>query len=235
MAQNQRLHAAVEIVFEKIARHRVREVPVAPHHPLLHAPGIRANLQHVEIVIRFHQQNLHAAQMNFDGIGDVAQVRRDADLDAFGMKAKPDRIDGIVRNRETLHRDIPHNPARTGLKRFDPGRGQLVFPVDQRRGEARGEYRNRLCLLHTPADEPRQPRHVIRVLMRNQNRVDVLRFFADFGEPSRHFAHAEARVDQDARFRRGQKRRVSRTAAGQHAESDDDNSPSLCFSRPGAE
>ena len=55
--------------------------------------GIRPDLQHVEIVIRFEQQQIGAAQMEADRIGHVAQIGRDAELDALRAQAEPDRID----------------------------------------------------------------------------------------------------------------------------------------------
>ena len=93
----------------------VRKMAVAAHHALLDAPGIGADLQHVEIVIRFEQQDLHAAQMEFDGIGHVAEIGRDADLNAFGVEAEADRIDrrraGCVKLCTTMLPIVQPEPA----------------------------------------------------------------------------------------------------------------------------
>ena len=62
-------------------------------------------------------------------------------------------------------------------------------------------------------------RHMIGVFVGNQNCVEVFRLLADFGQAARQFLHAEPRIDQNARFRGGEERRVSRTATGQHAKS----------------
>lgn len=58
------------------------------------------------------------------------------------------------------------------------------------------------------------------MLVRDQDRVQILGFLADFSEPAREFAHAEARVDQDPGLRSGEKRRIPCTAAREYAESD---------------
>ena len=87
-------------------------------------------------MIRFEQQNLHAAQMNFDRIRHVAEIGRDADLDAFGVETEPDGIDGIMRNGEALHRNIADHPARACLEMLDREAAPVFrrsVPVDQRR------------------------------------------------------------------------------------------------------
>jgi hypothetical protein len=35
--------------------------------------------------------------MEFDGLGDVAEIRGDGDFDVFGVEAETNRIDGVVR------------------------------------------------------------------------------------------------------------------------------------------
>ena len=157
MAQDQRLHAAIEIVFHVIAGDRVREMAVAPHHALLDAPGIRPHLQHLQIVIRFEQQNLHAAQMHLDGIGHIAEIGCDADLDAFGVEAETHRIDGVVRDGETLHHDIADHPAGTGLKLLHRAEAvskpshSMVGAVSREMNTATG-----LFCLRAPANKARQ-------------------------------------------------------------------------------
>ena len=122
-------------------------MPVAAHHPLLHAPRIGPDFQHFQIVIRFEQQHLHPPQMNLDRIRHIAEIGRDPDLNAFRVEAEADRIDRIVRNREALDRDIADHPAGARLKMFDRRALRHVLPVNQRRGETRNEDRQRLFLL----------------------------------------------------------------------------------------
>ena len=200
-------------------------MPVPAHHALLDAPGIGAHFQHVEIVIRFEQQNLHAPQVNPDGIGHISEVRSHADFDAFGMKTETDRVDSVVRDGEALYRDVAQYPAGARLKLLYRGRRFHSFPFQQRSGQARHIHANRLLLFDAPANEARQTRNMIRVLMRDQHRVDVFRFLADFSQPARQIFHAETRIDQNTRLRRGEKRRVPGAAAREYAESDDYKSP----------
>ena len=103
----------------------------AAHHALLHGPGIRAHLQHVEIVIGFEQQHVRAAQVELDGFGNVAQIGGDADAHALRLEAEAHRIDGVVRNAEALHFDIADLEAGAGLERLQP-RGRRLAPIDGR-------------------------------------------------------------------------------------------------------
>jgi hypothetical protein len=58
------------------------------------------------------------------------------------------------------------------------------------------------------------------MLVRDQDRVQIFGFLADFSEPAREFAYAEARVDQDPGLRGREKRRIPCTATREYAESD---------------
>src|SRR5713226_5807059 len=50
----------------------IRKMAGAGEQPLLDDPGIRADLEHVEIVIVFKDQAVRAAQMDFDKLGHIA-------------------------------------------------------------------------------------------------------------------------------------------------------------------
>src|ERR1700760_4492167 len=125
--------------------------------------------------------------MNLDGIGDVPEVRRVADLDAFRMQAETDRIHGVVRNREALVRDVRDHPPGAGLEEFDR-RTFDVLPIDERRGETRAVYRKRLIATLAPADQAREAGDVIRMFVGDENGVDGFERLADGRETAREFA-----------------------------------------------
>ena len=58
------------------------------------------------------------------------------------------------------------------------------------------------------------------MFVRNENGVEIFRFFTDLGEPPRQFPHAEARVDQNPGFRGGKERRIAPAAACKYTEPD---------------
>ena len=69
--------AAVEDfrVGQKFADDGVRKMPGAAHHALLDVPGIGADLEHFEIVIRFEDQEIGFAQMLLHELGQDSRDR----------------------------------------------------------------------------------------------------------------------------------------------------------------
>src|SRR6266851_4291640 len=88
VGENQDVRRAVVAVEKKLGGGAIREVPLPAHQPLLEVPGVGADLEHVEIVVRLEDQQMAAADVLFDELGDVAQVSDNADLDALGGKRK---------------------------------------------------------------------------------------------------------------------------------------------------
>jgi len=213
MAEHQCAGREVQIVADKIGNHFVRQVPSAAHHALLHGPRIRANFEHLGVVVRFDQQQIRAAQVHFDGIGQVAQVRCDSDLDALRANAETDRIDGVVRHGEAIDVDIANREPGTGLKAIE--RRLEFFPIDRLRGEPRDE--DRLAALFR---EREQARHVIGMFVRDQDAVEVFFAFADGIEAGDEFFAAEAGIDEDTRAFGGNERGVAGTAARENADLD---------------
>src|SRR5579859_6767533 len=92
MAQNQSRGRGIELVAAIIAHHFVGQVAVAAHDALLHRPGIRSYLKHIEVVIGIAQQQVRAAQREVNPARDIAEVSDDADLAALRIKAKTQRV-----------------------------------------------------------------------------------------------------------------------------------------------
>ena len=69
-----------------------------------------------EIVIRFEYQQIGAAQMELDGVRDVAQIGHQSYFNPMRAEAETDRIDGVVRNGEAIDFDIANRKRRAGLK-----------------------------------------------------------------------------------------------------------------------
>ena len=80
--ENEIARLAVETFrIAQILAHRViREMPRAAHHPLLDVPRIRPHFQHFQIVIRFQDQAIRAAQMVFHKLRHVAKVGDDGNF-----------------------------------------------------------------------------------------------------------------------------------------------------------
>ena len=108
MREDEMARAAVENfrIGEKFADDVVRKMPGAAHDALLDVPGIGADLEHVEIVIGFEDQEIGFAQMVLHQFGQVAEVGDDGDLRAVRAKGEADGIGGIVRNGEGIDFNI---------------------------------------------------------------------------------------------------------------------------------
>src|SRR5687767_5365481 len=78
----------------------VREVTSAAHDPLLQGPGVRANLQHINIVVRFEDDSIAPSQALYNQVRDISQIQNYSNLDAVPLDAERQRIDGIVRDSE---------------------------------------------------------------------------------------------------------------------------------------
>ena len=151
--------------------------------------------------------------MDAQGIGHVAKVRRNANLDAVRRQREPHRIGRIVRDRKARNIEIANCETAACLEALDHW---IAFaPVDIRGCSPRQVNRN--SSLRSFADGGK-PACMIRMLVRNQNGVEAVDVFADCGKSACDFAPAEPGIDQDARTGRAHEYRVAGTAACQDAE-----------------
>src|SRR6516165_12076893 len=90
----------------------------AGKHALLDDPGIRADLEHVEIVVGFEDHAVRFTEMDLDKFRHVAQIGADGDLRAIGAKGKTDGVGGIVRDGEGVDVNVADSKALAGLNGF---------------------------------------------------------------------------------------------------------------------
>ena len=158
MAQDQRAGAGVQDFANEVAGDLVREVSHAAHHALLHRPGIRADLQHLDVVVGFEEKEIRGAKMPLDRLRDVSQVRRNSYRAAAEPETEPDRIDRVVRDRKRCYADVADEKNGAGLKCFDDGFASVpvnpgsreIRKVDRNLPEPVGQKRRcGSCLLYT--------------------------------------------------------------------------------------
>lgn len=157
------------------------------------------------------------AQVDLDRIRDVAEIGHDADLDPVCSKAKAHGIGRVMRDREAIHFDIADRKRRAGLEAFE--RGLKLLPIDGRRGEPRDV--DRLVAFLRQRD---QSRDVVRMLVRDQDAVEVVLALADRAEPRADLFPAQPGVDEEARAFSGNEGGIAGAAAGQNADLDDESS-----------
>lgn len=202
VSENQCRHSAIEIVANKIRDHFIRQVPSPAHDSLLHRPGIRPVFQHPEIVIRFEQQQIHAAQMHLDGIRHVAKIRYDANANTFGGDGIADWVNGIVRDREARNLELAYGKPAAGLKAFQPRRD--FAPIDRRRSSMREIDRNMELLR-----KRNQAADMVAMLMSDQDAVELFNALANRGQPLRDLSPAQARIDKYTSLAGGDKCRIA--------------------------
>jgi hypothetical protein len=96
-------------------------MPVPAHHSLLDVPRVRPDFEHVQVVIRFEDQAMAAADVVLDVLRNVSKVGDNADPDALRVDTECDRIGGVVRDGEGRDLDVSDHEflsRRKHLKRF---------------------------------------------------------------------------------------------------------------------
>jgi hypothetical protein len=96
----------------------IREMPGAAEDALLDDPRIRPNFQHVQIVIRFEQQTIGVAQMNFHKFGHVSKIGNNRHLGSICAKREADGVGRVMRNLERVDIDIANREVLAGLNSF---------------------------------------------------------------------------------------------------------------------
>ena len=194
VAEDQGRGGGIEIIADEGTGDVVRQVAVAAHHALLDRPGIGSDFQHLDIVIRFKQQQIGAAQVMADGIRKIAEIGGNGDFDAFGAEGKSHRVSGVVRDGEAGDVDIADREAGAGLKQLKLGRpiAPIFIPCDGGRGQARKVDRDAQL-----AGDDLQAVDVIGMLVRDEDGGEGFRIFTDGEETLEGLFTGQSGVDQE--------------------------------------
>jgi hypothetical protein len=220
MGEDEEARAGVEAfgIGEKFADDVIREMAGAGHDALLDVPGIRANLEHFEIVIGFEDEAITFAEMMLDEFREIAEVGDDGELRAVGAKGVGDRIGGVVRNGEGRDFDVADGEAlaRTdvldAIDFFGDAGGKEADDFAMRRfGEIGGGA--------PVAEKLRQAAGVIGMLVGNEDGVEAIGRDAQRGEAAERFLAAEAGVHEKAGALGFEQRGIARTAGSEDGDS----------------
>jgi hypothetical protein len=165
--------------------------------PLLDDPRVRANFEHVEVVVGFEDETIGFAEVDFDKLRHVAEVGADGNLGAVGAKGETDGIDGIVRNSEGVDVDVTDTKTLAGLNGFDAAEAPA-------KGFGKNALKNTHCGLGDvertlpETEDLREAIAVIGVFVSDEDRVEMIEVRFDGGEASKSFAFTEASVNKDA-------------------------------------
>ena len=188
----------------------------AAHDPLLDVPGVGADFEHFQIVVRFQDQEIGFAQVVFYQLRHVAQVCDDRYFFAVGAKRVAYWIGSIVRDCECRDFDIADYEFDTGPdvdEAFDSGFWAILvhlqhFPVREFR-QIGGTF--------PIACELGQAVGMIAVFVGDEDGVYVFGTrAAQRFEAAQHFFATEASVNQKGRAPRLEQRAVAGTSRRQN-------------------
>jgi hypothetical protein len=219
MREDQIARAAVEDlrIGKKLADHVIGKMPGAAHDPLFDMPGIRADLEHFEIVVRFEQQKIGLAHVLLDKFGEVAEIGDDRDFQALGTERKSDRIGSIVRDPKRIYLDIADLEPLAGANVFDALKGGLLRGLVGFFPEHPDDFAmRRFGEIRRTTPEARKLCHgigMVGVLVRDQDGIDAFgqRLGERFKAPL-NFLAAQARVDEEGSVPGFEQRCVARTS-----------------------
>lgn len=218
-------HKGVEIPFnaagDEGGGHVVGEMTVAAHHALLYAPRIGAYLQHLQVVVRFQQQEMAALEVVLHGFRHVAEVSQQAKAVAFGLDNEAHGIGGVVGNGKAADVEVANGEAIPGCDHLNGG--SAGAPVNGLMGafievDRQGLAGVRLMVAHQ-TDEAGD---VVTVLMADDDGIQRGRIDLRLREAFVQRAPADARVKQHALAGGGNQRGVAATAAGENGYLNDD-------------
>ena len=165
---------------------------------LLDDPGVRTDLEHVEIVIGLENHAIGFAEMNFDHFGEVAEVGADRDFGAVGAEGEADGIGSVVGNGKRVDVDIADGEVLTGLNRFDTFEALLESLREDAVERVNGGFGDEERRGFPDAEDLWKAGAVVGVLVGDENGVEMIDFTADSGETSQGFAFAKTGVDENA-------------------------------------
>lgn len=113
MREDKETGAGIEAfrIGEILADNVVGEMAGARHDALLDVPGVGANFEHFEIMIRFQNEAIALAEVVLDELGQVAEIGHNGELRAIRAESIADWIGGIVRDGEGRDFDVTDGEA----------------------------------------------------------------------------------------------------------------------------
>jgi hypothetical protein len=184
-------------VGEKFADGVIGEVASAGEDALLDDPGIRADLEHVEIVIGFEDEAIGLTEVDSNVIWEVAEIGADGDFGAVGAESESDGIGGVVRDCESVDVDIADGKALAGLDGFDASEALAEGIGEDALERVHGGFGN-VERGFPNAKNLGEAIAVIGVLVSDEDGVETIKGALDGGEAGEGFAFTEAGVDENA-------------------------------------
>jgi len=161
---------------------------------LLDDPWIRADLEHVEIVIGFEHETI-GREVDFDQLGHIAEVGDDGHFRAVRTKGESDGISRVVRNGKRVDVNVADGEMLARLNGFD-----AVEPLANVSGSIRCIAPSVGSVTYSALSRDpalRETVAVVGVLVRDEDTVDVIDGSFDGRETRQRFAFPESGVHEE--------------------------------------
>jgi hypothetical protein len=211
---------------EKRADHFIRKMSRAAHDALLHMPGIRTNLEHLQIVIRFEHDSIAIAQMLLHQFGHVTEIGHERELHAGGAKREAERVDSIVGNTERSDFDIADAKSMAGLNELDALEAPRMVFGKKTQGLGMG-FRIEIDGRAPGAQQGRETADVIGMFVRDDDAVEAIEGMGQSSQAPQGFALSQAGIHQQARPGSLEQSAIARTARRENAHAKADGSPPI--------
>jgi hypothetical protein len=213
---------------QKSADHFVREVAGAAHHTLLDVPGIRADLEHFEIVIGFEDHAVAIAQVLLHEFRHVAEIGNQSEFYAAGAKGEAERIDGVVWNTERRHFNIAHGKSVASLDEFNALKPPRMF-FREKTQHFRIRFRADIDRRAPSSEQRGEAANVVGMFVGDDDAVEVVNGIRKRGQAAEGFAFTESGIHQEARPGSFEQGAIAGTARRENAHAKADGfSPECC-------
>jgi hypothetical protein len=182
---------------EEFADGVIRKMAGAGEDALFDDPGVRADFEHVEIVIGFEDEAVGLAEMDSHVIRKVAEIGADGDFGAVGAEGEADGVGGVVRDGKRVHVDVADRETLAGLDGLHTAEA-LAEGVRQ---NALKGFQGGLGDVERGFPEAKDLREtvaVVGVFVGDEDGVEAVDIAPGGGEAGKGFAFSKAGVNEDA-------------------------------------
>lgn len=190
----------------------VGQMAVPAGDALLEAPRASGILQHLQIMVRFQNEDVGGADAFQGEFGRMAKVSQKADLARRGAEQKTNGIRGIVRNAESVHHDIANFKTAAGA---EDAAIELGFKLPFNAFLGRTVTVDGNLQLRT---KRRKPIDMVGVLVGDQDARESFRGAANGCQTLADLTQTEAGIDENAGFGGLQVGTITAGAAAENRE-----------------
>lgn len=198
----------VEGVAQKGRQFLVGEMADSAQNTLLDAPGIGSNLQHLLVMIGFHDEPVTSRQVFNDRRGEFSQIGDKGSANALCRETKADRLRGVMRDRKGFDLKVANGEGGVGAEAFPAVnilKSGYFFPcpfIHENRHLASGQ-------------ESRNSADMVRVSVSEKNGIDSLALKFSLVQTPHQTAPTKTQVDQNAGFLGGDVRAIPTASTSQ--------------------